>query len=53
MKFTAKINKLNQSYPAFIEYEIYLNGSIFCHLNESDFEIFKSNFKQPIEIVEN
>ena len=46
LKFTAKLNTLVNG-----EYEIFCNGEIFCHLSESDFEIFRQGFTYPIEVL--
>ena len=32
------------------EWEIYCNEEIFCHLSETDFEIFINYFKLPVVI---
>lgn len=37
-EFFYKSKELNN---AFIEFEIYLDGEIFCHLSERDFWIFR------------
>jgi hypothetical protein len=46
MRFTAKLNPLVQG-----EVEVYQNDEIFCHLSESDFETFRSNFALPIHWI--
>ena len=46
MKFTVKYN------AKYFEYAVFINGDIFCHLSERDFEIFVDNFKQPIEVLD-
>ena len=45
-KFTAKPNPHVSG-----EVEVYKNGSIFCHLSESDFETFRKMFDSKIEMV--
>ncbi len=43
--FTARLNPDCDS-----EYQIFKDGSIFCHLHESDFDFFVANFKYPVII---
>jgi hypothetical protein len=44
-KFTAAYN------PEHWEWEVYCNEEIFCHLSETDFDIFINYFKLPVKIL--
>jgi hypothetical protein len=33
------------------EYAVFINGDIFCHLSEIDYDIFVKNFAFPVKLV--
>ena len=42
---TAKFNLLER------EWEVYLDGSLFCYLSNEDFDYFCEHFSKPVKVV--
>lgn len=40
----------NRSVPG--EWQVFMNGEIFCHLSESDLNVFIKGFKYHVDVLE-